>query len=169
MTTIRANQAALATERREDAPSGLFMNSDGAWFHDGDPITHARLATLLSKCVARDDDGKLAVTTGRDRLTFVAEDAPYQVRTLQLGDEVDGITLVLSDGTQELLTAASRLCIDDDGRIRSAIKGQTEWALWGRGPSQLLASRLDDDEHVALGTGTLRLERTAARTWSARP
>src|SRR5690348_1540174 len=112
---------------RKNAPPGLFLSRRGAWYHDGDRVKHAGLEGLLHRSIARDDAGKLLVTTGRDKMSFVAEDTPFFIRTL-----VDG-RLALSDSTVD---DAAHFCIDDDGRIRAAVKGGNFWALALRGAAQ---------------------------------
>lgn len=108
---------------------GLFLDRHGAWFHDGDPVRHARLAALLHRSIARDPAGHLIVTTGRDAQPFVAEDAPLLVRTL------DGDDLVLSNETRAPL-GDRPLYIDDDGRVRVAVGAF--WALLSRSATQIV-------------------------------
>ncbi len=115
--------------RRTDAPAGLFLSRRGAWYHDGDRVKHAGLEGLLHRSIVRDDAGQLLVSTGRDTLPFVAEDAPFIVRT------VAGDDLVLSDGTREHLEG-KRLYIDDDGRVRCVVKQGRFWAVLSRSATQ---------------------------------
>ena len=55
---------------------GLYLRADGTWLHDGQEVTHARLAALLHRSIAVDPAGGFLVTTGRDRLPFACEDTP---------------------------------------------------------------------------------------------
>jgi hypothetical protein len=145
---------------RDNAPPGLFLSRRGAWYHDGDRVKHAGLEGLLHRSIARDDAGKLLVTTGRDKLPFVAEDAPYFIRTL-----VDG-RLLLSDGSVD---DPRHLCIDDEGRIRASVKGGAFWALASRGAAQGLAALVDGDGCIRLAAGVLALTPQTVRDWSEVP
>lgn len=124
---------------RPDAPPGLFLARDGTWYHDGQAIHHERLGALLHRSITRGDDGTLIVTTGRDVLPFVAEDAPFVVRHVHVGDA----RAVLSDGTEEQLVGP--LHVDDDGRVRVRVKGGRFWALLSRTAAQVVMSGVDDD------------------------
>lgn len=124
----------------------LALDRDGRWTHDGDVIRHARLCALLDRCVARDDDGRLIVTTGRDRLPFASEDAPLRVKTARL--EGGRLIQVVRDDREAPLTSGSALCIDDEGRVRTRVEGPrggTFWALWERPATQALMPLLDQD------------------------
>lgn len=132
---------------------GLHMDREGRWFHDGDPVRHARLAALLSRSVARDEAGRLIVTTGRDVLAITTEDAPVQVRTVRSADGPgEGHRLVLSTGREEPLSGATIL-IDDDGRMRVPVEGGTFWALFLRPAAQAVIAL----EAGEVGEGSLVL------------
>lgn len=143
--------------RRDDAPAGLFLSRAGRWYHDGDPVEHAGLEGLLHRSIARAADGSLIVTTGRDVVTFVAEDAPFIVRTIE--DDA----LVLSDDTREPLISAGHATaffIDDVGHVRCPVKQGAYWALMSRSATQILLALID-------ATGSLTLTPTQMRDWSA--
>lgn len=176
--------------RREDAPPGLFLSRRGAWYHDGDRLRHLGLESLLWKSIARASDGGLIVTTGRDRLPFLAEDAPFVVRTLgraatgrddagrtgaasDAGDaedrgEVDDIALVLADGSEEAVARRS-FFIDDDGRVRCPVKGGRFWALLSRSATQLLLELVDDEGRIVTPAGPCALTPAPAWRWSDPP
>lgn len=125
----------------------LSLDRDGRWRHDGDVIRHARLCALLDRCVARDEQGQLIVTTGRDRLPFKSEDAPLRVKTARL--ERGALVQVLRDDRELPLTKHSALCIDDEGRVRTRVdgpRGGTFWALWERPATQALMPFLEQSE-----------------------
>jgi hypothetical protein len=143
----------------------LALDREGRWTHDGDVIRHARLCALLDRCVARDEDGGLIVTTGRDRLPFTSEDAPLRVKTARLDD--GRLIQVLRDGREEPLTSTSALCIDDQGRVRTRVEGPrggTFWALWERPASQALMPLLRDDGTPHLDVTNQRIDVTVLDT-----
>ena len=131
---------------------GLFLSKEGRWFHDGDAVKHAGLEGLLHRSIARANDGSLIVTTGKDVLPFVAEDAPFIVRTLE------GDALVLSDGTREPIP--DTLLIDDVGHIRCPVKRGAYWGLMSRSATQILVALLDSALPPTLTP-------TQMRDWSA--
>ena len=139
--------------RRDDAPAGLFLSRAGRWFHDGDPVEHAGLEGLLHRSIARAADGSLIVTTGRYVLPFVAEDAPFIVRTLE------GLDLVLSDDSREPL-AGRTLFIDDVGHIRCPVKRGAYWGLMSRSATQITVAQTGDERGLTLTP-------TKMRDWSA--
>lgn len=134
-------------ESRTDAPAGLFFSRRGNWFHDGDRIFHKGLSGLLDRSVARADDDSLIVTTGRDVLPFVAEDAPLIVTSV----DVDGDTVLLhlNSGATEALVGALTLGRDD--RWRVAVGGGRFWALMTRSAAQALEPfMLEEDGGVVV-------------------
>jgi hypothetical protein len=128
-----------ADGRRDDAPAGLFFSQSGHWFHDGDRIFHEGLAGLLNRSVTRADDGTLIVTTGRDRLPFVAEDAPLHIVGCVVADD----TAILHTARGDAV-ALEVVVVGDDHRFRAPIADL--WGLMTRGVTQQLAARLDEDD-----------------------
>ena len=154
-------------ERRADAPPGLFLARSGVWFHDGDRVGHKGLEALLHRAVARAPDGSLVVTTGFDRASFVAEDAPWHVRT------IEGEELVFADGHREPC-AGRTFWLDDEGRVRCASRAGPFWALLSRTATQLLLAHVEEGSggeplRVALAGGVCPLRLTSPRDWSAIP
>lgn len=142
MPSVRDPRDALE-ERRPDAPAGLFFSRAGHWFHDGDRIFHVGLAGLLHRSVARaTDDDALIVTTGRDTLPFVSEDAPLLAHRVDVDD--DGFVLALSNGRE---ARASWLALGSDHRLRASVDDGRFWALLSRSAGQSLEPRLELDAH----------------------
>jgi hypothetical protein len=152
MSVLRDPRDALE-ERRPDAPPGLFFSRAGHWFHDGDRIFHAGLAGLLHRSVARGDDGGLIVTTGRDTLPFVSEDAPLVARRVEVDDA--GLHLSLSNGREAVV---SWLALGSDHRFRAAVDDGAFWALLSRPAGQAIEPLLevDDDDAVWVRVGDRR-------------
>jgi hypothetical protein len=151
---------------RPDAPTGLFLSRRGNWFHDGQRVSHRRLAGLLSRSVARSADGALVVTTGRDILPFVAEDAPLMVREVRAG--VAALELVLSDETTAALEGP--IVVGVDGRLRTALPGRRLWAVFGRSAQQALEPWFTSEDRVVVGARSWTVVPAMAGTrWDADP
>ena len=86
----------------KDFQKGLYLNKDGAWYHDGDLVRHQRLSNLLHRCIKRKTDGGVGVTTGRDWLDIQCEDAP--LRVIQVENIHGQLRLTLSNETKYLLS-----------------------------------------------------------------
>lgn len=148
---------------RADAPSGLFFSRHGTWYEDGDAVTHAKLAALLSRCVARDAQGALIITTGRDVRTFAAEDAPL------VGKALAGSTLRLSNETN-LPLAGATLLVDDTGAMRVA--AGAFWAVLSRAATHDVGALLDErgtTVRFADGTAARLVVDALVRDWSRPP
>ncbi len=149
---------------RTDAPAGLFLSRKGNWFHDGQRVGHLRLEALLTGAVSRDDAGGLIVTTGRDVLPFVAEDAPLFVISVDFA--AVPVELVLSDGKREPLTG---IVIGPDDRFRAAVHGGRFWALFIRSAAQLLEPHFGDDDGLVVNGQPCGVTALALTTWSQPP
>ena len=83
--------------------STIRLDGQGRFFHDQEPVEHAKLAEALHTWIARHpDDGRFILTNGYDWTYFTVEDVPYFVRAVRKTDDGDAI-LVLSDATEEPL------------------------------------------------------------------
>lgn len=121
--------------------TGLYLRADGTWFHDGQEVTHARLAALLHRCIARGAAGEPVVTTGRDVMAFTCEDTPLRV----LSARVDGerVLLALSHQHEQPLQEAT-LEVDGDGSWRcQSTEGLA--ARFTRAAVLMLADHVDED------------------------
>ncbi|MCP4504559.1 MAG: hypothetical protein GY822_32025 [Deltaproteobacteria bacterium] len=152
---------ALESDIRKDAPAGLFLSRKGNWFHDGDQLHHSRMCSLLHRSIERDDDD-LIVTTGRDRLSFVAEDAPYRIKLIEkrvvsstpsdvlLGAQPSAakecIVITCSDDESEILQRSHVWATTADGAIYLSVKSGRFWALLSSGAQQWLQPYLQEDD-----------------------
>lgn len=143
---------------RPDAPAGLFLSRKGNWFHDGQRVGHERLEALLHGAIARDAAGGLIVTTGRDVLAFVAEDAPFAVVA------VDGEFAILDDGSREVV---ADVVVGGDDRWRMRVKGGAFWALFSKSAAQTLERALaDDGSALVFSSRRVAVTTTTKTTWS---
>lgn len=151
---------------RPDAPAGLFLSRRGNWFHDGQRVKHERLELLLTGSIARDAAGGLIVTTGRDVLPFVAEDAPVVVVAVDVSD--GAVVAVCEGGHREAIVD---VVMGADDRFRAPLRGKTGAGFWGvfsKSAGQTLETLLDDDGHLRLGDRAVAVEVIDA-DWSRAP
>ena len=138
-------EAALLARLRE---TGLRLDREGRWWHEGQPVEHPRLAAALHRWLDRDDEGRYVLKLEGGRRAYVeVEDAPYVVRTLEL----DGpgravrIYLRLSDGSEEELDYASLRVGADNALYCGGVKGRFE-ARFSRQAYYLLGELIEETE-----------------------
>ena len=129
--------------------SRITFGRDGRWYADGEPIENPRIADLFSRHVRRHPDGGYQIVMGDERARIEVEDTPYVVVSVG-GDEREGFTLTLNDGSTELLDPPS-LRVGAGEVLYCTVKGGAERARFLR-PAyyQLAASIIEADGHVAL-------------------
>ena len=115
--------------------SGLRLDREGRWWHQGEQVLHRRLARALSCWLDRDDDGRYILRLDEQRYAYVeVEDAPFQVLTLEARGEALWITL--SDGSEEELAyetlaegAGGALYCQAKGRFNARLSRQAQHLL----------------------------------------
>jgi uncharacterized protein len=116
--------------------SSIRLDGEGRFFHDDALVEHPKLAAAMHGWISRHpDDGRYILTNGYDWTYFTVEDAPYFVRSLKVEGEGDGITLILSDGTEELWDPSTSRT-GADGALYVAVKKGAD-----RGPFEAKFSR----------------------------
>lgn len=116
--------------------SGLRLDGEGRWWHQGEPVLHSRLARALSSWLDRKEDGRYILRLDEQRYAHVeVEDAPFQVLTLESRGEAIWITL--SDGSEEEL-AYGTLSEGASGALYCQVKGRLDARL-SRQAQQLIA------------------------------
>ena len=111
---------------RFPAPAGqsrestIRLDREGHFFHDDEPVEHARLADAMHGWIARHpDDGRYILTNGYDWTYFAVDDAPFIVRSVEV-DAARAVTLVLSNGDRVPLDPTS-LREGDDGALYAVV------------------------------------------------
>src|SRR4051794_20195133 len=74
--------------RRLRESSGLRLDREGRFFHQGTPIEHARTVAVLHAGLHRAEDGRWATRIGREWGYVDVEDAARFVRRLEPRDDV---------------------------------------------------------------------------------
>jgi hypothetical protein len=134
------DEAALRRELEERVRrSGLRLDREGRWWHEGELVAHAGLAAALNRWLDRLEDGRYVVRLDAERYAYVeVEDAPYQVLTVEIerGPEGPRVYLKLSDGGQEELDygslrvgAAHALYCHVKGRMAARFSRQAYYLL----------------------------------------
>jgi hypothetical protein len=137
--------------------SRIVLDAEGRFSQDGAPFDHHKLAAAFHKWIARHpDDGRYILTNGLDWSYFTVEDAPYFVR--QLTEREGEITLMLSDGSEEVLHPA-KTRVGKDGALYTQVKAGAFEAKFSRHAQTALAPYLVELE----GQPALRLAGTLQR------
>ncbi len=135
--------------------STIRLDRHGRWFHDGEAVTHPGLRAALPTWIRRHPgDGRLILSNGYDWCYFTAEDTPYFVEAVTLGDPV---VLRLSDGSDAPLDPAT-LSLDADGALRCRVKG--ERARFGRHAQLAMEPLLAEGDPPAIDVGGRRYHLT---------
>jgi len=123
------------------APFGLVLRRDGSFWHEGAPITHAKLrAHFLRSVEWSEPDGAFLVRLRHFRGWLDVEDTAWFV---VLYDAARG-EIELTDGSREALRPET-LRADADGVLRCAVKGgRFDARFTHRGQAHLLDALEDD-------------------------
>ena len=112
---------------RED--SGLVLDRDLRWFHDGERITHPKIIEAFNVGLVPTDDGRFQLRIGNDWAYVTVEGAAYRVNAIDTDDT--RVYLRLSDRTGEALEP-STLRLGDDGVLAARVKGGRAEARFSR-------------------------------------
>ncbi len=127
--------------------TGLRLDREGRWWHEGDPVEHDGLRRALFRWLDRLEDGRFVLRLDEERFAFVeVEDTPFIVRTLDLettSKEVR-ITLHLNDGREEELAYGS-LSVAPDNALTCEVYGRFR-ARFSRGAYYLLGELIEETD-----------------------
>ena len=123
--------------------SGLRMDKDGAFWHEGRELTHARIVAALHAGIDRHPtSGEYIVRIGREWAYVEVEDAPLVVRGMELHEETR--LLRLSDGSTEPLDPAA-LSLGDGDVLYTRARAGTLFARFSRVAFLMLAPAFELD------------------------
>jgi len=135
-----ALEAKLEELRRK---SGLRLDSDAVFWHDGRPLEHARIVAALHEGIDRHpESGEYIVRVGREWAYLEVEDTPLVVRGLETHEGFR--RLRLSDGTLEPLDGKT-LSLGEGDLLYTRARGGTMPARFSRIAFQSLAHDLELD------------------------
>jgi hypothetical protein len=126
---------------RED--SGLVLDRELNWIHDGERITHPKIIEAFNQGLAPTDDGRFQLRIGNDWAYVTVEGAAYRVNAIDTDDT--RVYLRLSDRTGETLDP-STLRLGEDGVLGARVKGGRAEARFSRDAQFALGQLLVPDE-----------------------
>jgi hypothetical protein len=141
--------------------SSIRIDEDGRFWHEGNPVEHAGLATAMASWVSKHpNDGRWVLENGYDWCWITVDDVPIFVRDLHVRG--DALMAKLSDGSEEELALES-VHVDAKGTIRCDVKPS---ARGGPYPAKLtrvaqlaIADRLREHEgRVVLDVGARSID-----------
>jgi hypothetical protein len=136
------SQAELLERLRQ---SGIVIDREGRFVHEGAPIAHEGLRRALFRWLDRlpPPDGRHVLRLDERRFVYVdVEDTPLVARGLRW--EGERAQLALSDGSEEPLDPDA-LTVDGAGVLRCAVRGGRLEARLATSAAAELAGRLADD------------------------
>ena len=126
--------------------SGIRLDTNGVFWHEGEPVTHLGLIAALFRWLDRNPDGLYVLRLDDRRFVYLdVEDAPFVVRSIRWQDEV--AIGVLSDKSEQPI---------DLGTLR-LVKGRPYITV-----RKGLAARLANDVWTSLGD---RLDEADGKSW----
>jgi hypothetical protein len=112
---------------RED--SGLVLDRELNWFHDGERITHPKIVEAFNQGLVPTEDGRFQLRIGNDWAYVTVQGAAYRVNAIDTDDSQ--VYLRLSDRTGEVLEPAT-LRLGDDGVLSARVKAGRAEARFSR-------------------------------------
>lgn len=157
-----AEQAAWLEQIRR---SGIRIDREGRFVHDGGEVTHDGLRRALFRWLDRlpPPDGRYVLRLDERRFAYLdaVEDTPLVARAARI-DAAGAVHLALSDGSEERLDPAT-LTVDEAGVLRAWVRGGRLEARLANSAAAALADAL-----VSAADGRPRLQ-LAGRSYALPP
>jgi hypothetical protein len=162
--TGEADEAAKVELLEKIRRSGISIDREGRFIHEGAEVTHEGLKRALFRWLDRlpPPDGRYVLRLDERRFAYLegVADTPLVARAARL-DPDGGVRLALSDGSGEPLDPDT-LTVDDAGVLRAWVRGGRLEARLASSAAAVLADAITEDK----GRPLLRL---AGRTYAIRP
>jgi uncharacterized protein len=100
--------------------SGIRLDAQGRWWHDGELIEHPGIVEAFNRGISPTDDGRFKLQLSHDWCFVEVEDAAYRVLATDPTAD-DRLSIRLSDRTSELLDPDT-LRLDADGALTCRVK-----------------------------------------------
>jgi len=142
--------------------SGIRIDRDGEFQHEGEPVRHEGLRQALFRWLDRGEDGRTILRLDERRFAYVdVDDTPLVARSARRDGE--RIYLGLSDGSEEALDPAT-LDLDAAGVMRCRVRGGRLEARLSSSAALIVADGVEGDPSrpvLRLGGRTFPLARRA--------
>jgi uncharacterized protein len=123
--------------------SSIRLDASGRFWHDGAPVEHSAMAQAFASWIdLHPDDGRFILSNGYDWTYFSVDDVAFFVRGVRI--EADSAVLLLSDGSQQPLDAATAR-VGDNHALYVRIGGGKFEARFTPEAQTALAPLLDTD------------------------
>ena len=163
MSDAADEQAAWLDQIRR---SGIRVDREGHFVHEGAEVTHAGLKRALYRWLDRlpPPDGRYVLRLDENRFAYLEDvaDTPLVARAARI-DAAGGVRLALSDGSEEALDPET-LTVDDAGVLRAWVRGRPPGGAAGDAPPP----RVVADAIVVSEAGGRPLLRLAGRSYAIR-
>jgi hypothetical protein len=144
--------------------SGIRVDREGRFVHEGHEVTHEGLKRALFRWLDRlpPPDARYVLRLDEKRFAYLdeVEDTPLVARAARF-DPAGAVLLALSDGSEEPLDPAT-LTVDDAGVLRAWVRGGRLEARLATSAAAVLADALSED-------GGRPLLRLAGRSYALPP
>ena len=154
-----ADHAGLIEKLRQ---SGIRVDREGRFVHEGAEVTHEGLRRALFRWLDRQEDGRYVLRLDERRFAYLdVEDTPLVARAARV-DPTGTVQLALSDGAEEALDPET-LTVDAAGVLRAWVRGGRLEARLASSAAAALADLLTElDGRPALRVGG-RIQRLRVR------
>jgi len=140
--------------------SGIRLDRQLRWFHDGEPIEHPKIVEVFNQGLVPNGDGRFRLNVGNDWCFVEVQECAYGVVGVDVVG-VDaapmGLALRLTDRTGERLDAQT-LALGEDGVLTCQVKGRRAKARFSRDAQFALGSLMyEEDGQLFLQLGPVRI------------
>lgn len=97
------NSSSKPSRRHTREESGLVLDEEGRWFHDGVAVEHPKVAQAFHRGLERAPDGRYVVRVGPDWCFVEVRGTPLQVVSAAVDREAGIAELTFSNGLAESL------------------------------------------------------------------
>jgi uncharacterized protein len=123
--------------------SGIRIDREGRFVHEGAEVTHEGLRRALFRWLDAEPDGRVVLRLDARRFAYVdVDDTPLVARAARL--EGDAVRLALSDGSEEALDPTT-LTVDGAGVLRARVRRGRLEARLGTSAVAALADLLSEE------------------------